>query len=664
MKKLISSNHKPVTSDDLYEAVEVVLAQSGFTDFDFTTAFKTWENQKGYPLIHVTADDSSNVFRVTQRRYLALTDQNVEDNSRWYIPLNYVVESDPNFDETTFTDYFLDTAADATVAYPSQFTSATQWFIFNKQQIGYYRVNYDASNWQQLIRVLNSENFKDIHPANRAQLVDDALNLAADEYLDYETAFGILSYLERETDYIPWRAVVTNIDKLDYLIASNPTLSANFRRFVRKLARLMYVTYGLEEKAGNTMLDQFGRELAIDWTCRMGDERCLRDTYSYLRRIALEGLVVPKSLEITYMCNGLRGTGRQAEFTALWDRLLSSNDQSERIRIIDGLVCSSEPTNLRNLLLATMESDAQLTYRAHEIQRIWSNIPSRSWIGIDVLIDFIDEFYDEIRAFSGSQVSSIISAISQRISSSNDRQKLNDLLDRLVARPTNPLSADTRTSAINNMQVNTEWVASEKFQRATTFVNRVIQEINDEQNQLILPKIAEPRNYNIHITAVNIPDGQRDFSGVIEIDALVKEATDRIIIHSREQTVLEVEAFYNNDQETPIDVFDFETYAPAHTLSIYFLNEIPANSEIILIVRYEAIMQTAATNYGFHITSYVHEGETRYMGVTQFESSLGSRFAFPHFDEPRYKATFNLKLTHSNRHHAISNTFTSEVVNK
>lgn len=56
-----------MTSDDLYAAVEVVLAESNFNDFDFTTAFRTWENQKGYPLVHVTADDSSRSFRVTQK---------------------------------------------------------------------------------------------------------------------------------------------------------------------------------------------------------------------------------------------------------------------------------------------------------------------------------------------------------------------------------------------------------------------------------------------------------------------------------------------------------------------------------------------------------------------------------------------------------------------
>ncbi|KAJ6646807.1 Aminopeptidase N, partial [Pseudolycoriella hygida] len=656
------NHHKPVTSDDLYAAVEFVLAETNFDNFEFTRAFKTWENQKGYPLVHVTADDSSRLFRVTQKRYLALTDKtNEEDTSRWYIPLNFAVQSRFNFEDIIITNYFLEDQEEATIPYPTDFTSS-EWFVFNKQQIGYYRVNYDSSNWQRLIQILNSDNFKDIHVTNRAQFVDDALNLAADEYLDYDTAFGILLYLQRETDYIPWRAATANLDKLDYLFASDPALSTNFRWLIRKLLRLTYVSYGLEENPDDLMIDQYARELAIDWTCRMGDERCLRDTYSYLKRIVHEGLEVPKSLEIAFMCNGLRGSDRQDVFTPLWNRMLNSNDQSERIRIIDGLLCSSDASTLRSLLQATIQPDAQSTYRAHELTRIWGNLLTRSFIGMDVLIDFIDEFYDEIRTYSGSQVSSTINAIAQRASSSSDQSKLTELMNKLVTRPTNPLSEETRTRALNSMKVNSDWIASEKFAEAAAFINDIAEKVAEEQNQLILPTTSAPRSYNIHITATNIPTGGRDFSGEIEIDAFVRESTDRIIIHSREQTILGVQAFYK-DSMAVLPVYDYSTFAAAHTLTIYFLSEIPANTDILLFIQYEGIMQTQQTNYGFHISSYDHEGERRYLGVTQFESSLGSRFAFPHYDEPRYKAIFNLKLTHSNRHHALSNTFGTSIDN-
>jgi aminopeptidase N len=70
--------------------------------------------------------------------------------------------------------------------------------------IGYYRVNYDQNNWDLLINFLKSDNYMKIHPVNRAQLLDDALNLARAGVLPYGTALELAEYLVKERDYIPW----------------------------------------------------------------------------------------------------------------------------------------------------------------------------------------------------------------------------------------------------------------------------------------------------------------------------------------------------------------------------------------------------------------------------------------------------------------------------
>lgn len=55
--------------------------------------------------------------------------------------------------------------------------NASEWIIFNVQQTGYYRVNYEIENWQALTDQLLTEHPL-IHITNRAQMLDDALNLA------------------------------------------------------------------------------------------------------------------------------------------------------------------------------------------------------------------------------------------------------------------------------------------------------------------------------------------------------------------------------------------------------------------------------------------------------------------------------------------------------
>ena len=43
-----------------------------------------------------------------------------------------------------------------------------------------------------------------IHVINRAQIIDDAFNLARSGLLDYETAQSVMGYLSKENEYIPW----------------------------------------------------------------------------------------------------------------------------------------------------------------------------------------------------------------------------------------------------------------------------------------------------------------------------------------------------------------------------------------------------------------------------------------------------------------------------
>ena len=55
--------------------------------------------------------------------------------------------------------------------------ASSDWTIFNIQQVSYYRVNYDANNWAALSTQLADDHLV-IDVRNRAQLIDDALNLA------------------------------------------------------------------------------------------------------------------------------------------------------------------------------------------------------------------------------------------------------------------------------------------------------------------------------------------------------------------------------------------------------------------------------------------------------------------------------------------------------
>ena len=70
------------------------------------------------------------------------------------------------------------------------------------------RVNYDKDNWDLLAQQLMKDHTT-IHVINRAQIMDDALNLAKSGLLEYDTALSVTGYLSKEVEYIPWKASLT-----------------------------------------------------------------------------------------------------------------------------------------------------------------------------------------------------------------------------------------------------------------------------------------------------------------------------------------------------------------------------------------------------------------------------------------------------------------------
>lgn len=75
-------------------------------------------------------------------------------------------------------------------------------------------------NWRLLTKVLNDPSrFEQIHPINRAQIVDDAMNLALAGRLDYRTALDIINYLVHERKFVPWKAGLLALGYIDSMLS-------------------------------------------------------------------------------------------------------------------------------------------------------------------------------------------------------------------------------------------------------------------------------------------------------------------------------------------------------------------------------------------------------------------------------------------------------------
>lgn len=87
---------------------------------------------------------------------------------KWYVPVTYITDEDPNDPELVWLNM-----TDGEFA----LGEAVDWIKVNVNQTGFYRVMYDPDNWKKLIELLHGDH-KQLSPADRASLIDDAMVLA------------------------------------------------------------------------------------------------------------------------------------------------------------------------------------------------------------------------------------------------------------------------------------------------------------------------------------------------------------------------------------------------------------------------------------------------------------------------------------------------------
>ena len=168
----------------------------------------------------------------------------------------------------------------------------------------------------------------------------------------------------------------------------------------------------------------------------------------------------------------------------------------------------------------------------------------------------------------------------------------------------------------------------------------------------ILPRTSVPEYYRVHLDMRNVQTGTRAFEGEVSIDLTIVQNTDRIMMHSANQEVLSVTAV-NRDTMEEITIVGSRMTPSVNTILVFFDHTINAGTRLTIDIKYQASLITVPD--GFYQTSYVMDGTTRYIAATQFEE-VGARTAFPCYDEPEYKAVFEVWITHDASMTAYANT--------
>ncbi|MBB4726946.1 M1 family metallopeptidase [Xanthomonas arboricola] len=160
-----------------------------------------------------------------------------------------------------------------------------------------------------------------------------------------------------------------------------------------------------------------------------------------------------------------------------------------------------------------------------------------------------------------------------------------------------------------------------------------------------LPRTAKPTHYAVEIT----PHADKmTFDGKVAIDVSVLQATDRIVLQAANLSLARGTLTQKGGKPQAAKV---STDAEAQTATFAFDKPL-AVGEYVLSIDYSGVINTQAN--GLFALDYTTAQGARRALFTQFENSDARRF-IPSWDEPNFKATFDLAINAPAGQMAVSN---------
>ncbi|XP_067104821.1 aminopeptidase N-like isoform X2 [Osmerus mordax] len=413
-----------------------------------------WILQMGFPV--VTIDTHTGL--ITQKHFLLDPDSVVERpsefNYTWFIPMKWMKKG--GFCEQHWL-------LQKTGTHPPLKTNGNEWILANVNVSGYYRVNYDPDNWERLLNQLSTDH-QVIPILSRAQIIDDAFNLARAKVINTTLALRTTKYLSQERGYIPWESALRNLNY--YILMFDRTevfgsLQAYLKKQIRPLFEHFRTITSNWTRVPTGHNDQYNQINAISMACRMGVEGCRSLTQSWFRQWMLDPDHNPihPNLKTVVYCNAIAAGGVE-EWDFAWNMSKTTTVATEAAKLRSSLACTKAPWLLNRYLGYSLnpamirKQDATST-----IQYIANNV-----VGMPLAWDFLRAKWKHIfEQYGGGSFSfsNLISGVSRRFSTEFELQQLKQFKEdnAHVGFGSGTLALE---QAIEKTTANIKWVAENK----------------------------------------------------------------------------------------------------------------------------------------------------------------------------------------------------------
>ncbi|XP_042215813.1 aminopeptidase N-like isoform X2 [Homarus americanus] len=450
---LTDLKYKNADQDDLWRHLTKAAREEGTLaeHLSVKTIMDTWTLQKGFPIVTVTRAGNSSA--VITQEYFVYDKNATTSEYNWWIPVTYTSQEGPEFHDTNVR-FWLNGKGIDPVSYIG-FPQPHHWVIFNLKQTGYYRVNYDEANWELLTRQLQ-EDHTVIHITNRAQIIDDVLNLARAGKLSYKTALGVLSYLRKEKQFVPWKAAFNNFQYLYDMFYRDPAYGA-LKDYLLSIIVPMYDKLGFEEEPGEDQLAQKLRTDVITWACNLGHLDCRNKSLAIFRRWmadpeSFKGVSV--NVASAVYCTAI-AEGGEPEWTFAWKQT-QSNTVVDTSELVNALACTDQIWLLTRYLDGAFNANSRI--RRQDAAGTFRNIAAGG-VGNMLAWDYLRSHWANITEYIGSTFFALPKMVDDVTKTFNTLQLLHELEEFERVNKDQLLTASRAVSqAVEATKINLAWM--------------------------------------------------------------------------------------------------------------------------------------------------------------------------------------------------------------
>ncbi|XP_047485886.1 glutamyl aminopeptidase-like [Penaeus chinensis] len=423
----------------------------------------TWTRQMGYPVVSVKrAQGDATKLEVRQERFLADPEAQSADDSpfgyRWDIPVTFITDRSPREQV-----WFEKEMEKVTFNIPS----GTSWVKLNVGQFGYYRVNYEASMWQDLIDLLLNDH-EVLSPTDRSSLLNDAFSLADAGKLPYPTVLSLVAYMKRETHYIPWKTVTVQLSTLGRLLRQTKAYPY-FRKYVVNLVSDHVQRLGWNDTGSH--LERRNRLNLMALACSNGYEPCLEGAHDRLMAwVEDPSTFIPPNTRLLVYQYGMQKADYETWETVL-ERYVAEVNAQEKSKLSSGLSSCKEDWIIQRWII---EAKNESIVRGQDYFSVLQSVASNPW-STHLVWNFVKENWGYLVdrfSLNNRYLGRMVKYVTTRFTT---ERELEDMKAFFADNPEAGSGARAREQALEEVMKNVKWIGRHEDELHQWFVANAAQ---------------------------------------------------------------------------------------------------------------------------------------------------------------------------------------------